>query len=57
MAFLALFTYMLLMDYDPGKPSASEWILMLWILSFVIGAIHSVCRFIILPFGMSQRVR
>ncbi|GFO25838.1 transient receptor potential cation channel subfamily m member 3-like [Plakobranchus ocellatus] len=45
MGFLVLFTYMLLVDYDPDKPSASEWIIMLWILSFLIGALHSFYTF------------
>ena len=44
MAFLALFTYMVLVDYDPDRPSASEWLIMLWILSFLIGASHSVSK-------------
>ncbi|KAH9518536.1 hypothetical protein Btru_017091 [Bulinus truncatus] len=42
--FLALFTYMVLTDFQKS-PSVSEWILFVWILSYFFGFIHSLLVF------------
>uniref|UniRef100_A0A2C9KDE9 TRPM SLOG domain-containing protein n=1 Tax=Biomphalaria glabrata TaxID=6526 RepID=A0A2C9KDE9_BIOGL len=43
--FLILFTYMVLMDFH-RSPTASEYILFIWIVSYFIGSIHA---FIVFP--------
>ncbi|XP_059174640.1 transient receptor potential cation channel subfamily M member-like 2 [Physella acuta] len=45
LAFLALFTYMLMVDYMK-EPSVTEWIILIWIISLLVGEIHS---FIVFP--------
>ncbi|CAL1527369.1 unnamed protein product [Lymnaea stagnalis] len=45
LAFLGLFTYMILVDFREN-PSPTEWIILIWIISFIIGGIHS---FIVFP--------
>ncbi|BFY97240.1 hypothetical protein BsWGS_00280 [Bradybaena similaris] len=45
LGFLALFTYMISVDYKP-VPSATEWVSVVWIFTFLVGKIHS---FIVFP--------